>query len=98
MSERHERMRTEAQHERAHAEAGPTAPPAPKRRARGGVRVVRPAAVAGRGIIIVALVALAYLLPYAGEVPVIGPQIVTQGIDWPARCSTCPTTCCWRSA
>jgi branched-chain amino acid transport system permease protein len=37
-----------------------------------------------RGLIIVALIALAFLLPYAGEVPVIGPQIVTQGIDWPS--------------
>ena len=27
---------------------------------------------------------LAYLLPYAGDVPLIGPQIVTQGIDWPS--------------
>src|SRR5262249_12240156 len=27
---------------------------------------------------------LAYLLPYAGEIPVIGPQIKTQGIDWPS--------------
>ncbi len=25
---------------------------------------------------------LAYLLPYAADVPLIGPQIVTQGIDW----------------
>src|SRR5919206_948376 len=35
------------------------------------------------GIIIVFAI-LAYLLPYAGQVPVIGPQIVTQGIDWPS--------------
>ncbi|WP_041840766.1 branched-chain amino acid ABC transporter permease [Actinoplanes friuliensis] len=27
---------------------------------------------------------LAFLLPYVGEIPVIGPQIVTQGIDWPS--------------
>ncbi len=27
---------------------------------------------------------LAYLLPYVGNVPVIGPQIVTEGIDWPS--------------
>src|SRR5439155_13991704 len=33
------------------------------------------------GVILVALV-LAYLLPYVGQVPVIGPQIETQGIDW----------------
>jgi branched-chain amino acid transport system permease protein len=37
-----------------------------------------------RGLVIVALIALAYLLPYVGEVPVIGPQIATQGIDWPS--------------
>jgi branched-chain amino acid transport system permease protein len=27
---------------------------------------------------------LAFLLPYAGDIPVIGPQIITQGIDWPS--------------
>jgi branched-chain amino acid transport system permease protein len=27
---------------------------------------------------------LAYLLPYAGDIPLIGPQIVTDGIDWPS--------------
>jgi branched-chain amino acid transport system permease protein len=27
---------------------------------------------------------LAYLLPYAGDIPVLGPQIITQGIDWPS--------------
>ena len=27
---------------------------------------------------------LAFLLPYVGEIPLIGPQIVTQGIDWPS--------------
>jgi branched-chain amino acid transport system permease protein len=33
--------------------------------------------------LLVALVALvAYLLPYVGSVPVIGPQIVTEGYDW----------------
>jgi branched-chain amino acid transport system permease protein len=37
-----------------------------------------------RGLVIVALIALAYLLPYVAEVPVIGPQIATQGIDWPS--------------
>ncbi len=34
-------------------------------------------------IILLVLVG-AYLLPYLGDVPVIGPQIVTQGIDWPS--------------
>ena len=37
-----------------------------------------------RGVIILVLVALAYLLPYVGQIPVIGPQVVTQGIDWPS--------------
>ncbi|GAB1690530.1 branched-chain amino acid ABC transporter permease [Krasilnikovia sp. M28-CT-15] len=37
-----------------------------------------------RWIVILAVVALAYLLPYVGDVPVIGPQIVTQGVDWPS--------------
>ncbi|WP_030439401.1 branched-chain amino acid ABC transporter permease [Actinoplanes subtropicus] len=27
---------------------------------------------------------LAFLLPYAGDIPVIGPQITTEGIDWPS--------------
>jgi branched-chain amino acid transport system permease protein len=27
---------------------------------------------------------LAVLLPYAGDIPVIGPQIITEGIDWPS--------------
>ena len=35
-----------------------------------------------RGVIILLVMALAYLLPYVGQIPVIGPQIVTQGIDW----------------
>ncbi|MEV6300897.1 branched-chain amino acid ABC transporter permease [Actinoplanes sp. NPDC051861] len=35
--------------------------------------------------VVVALVAIgAYLLPYVGSIPVIGPQIETQGIDWPS--------------
>jgi branched-chain amino acid transport system permease protein len=32
----------------------------------------------------VVFAALAFLLPYVGEIPLIGPQIVTQGIDWPS--------------
>jgi branched-chain amino acid transport system permease protein len=27
---------------------------------------------------------LAYLLPYVGQVPLIGPQLITEGIDWPS--------------
>jgi branched-chain amino acid transport system permease protein len=35
---------------------------------------------------VIALVGLAaaYLLPYAGQVPLIGPQIITEGVDWPS--------------
>jgi branched-chain amino acid transport system permease protein len=54
-------------------------------RTSGGVRGWfgrQPLAV--RWVIILAAVALAYLLPYAEDVPLIGPQIVTEGIDWPS--------------
>jgi branched-chain amino acid transport system permease protein len=37
-----------------------------------------------RAVVIALVVVLAYLLPYVGEVPLIGPQVVTQGIDWPS--------------
>ena len=37
-----------------------------------------------RGIVVLVAAVLAYLLPYAGEVPLIGPQIITEGIDWPS--------------
>jgi len=37
-----------------------------------------------RALGVAVIVVLAYLLPYVGEVPLIGPQIVTQGIDWPS--------------
>jgi branched-chain amino acid transport system permease protein len=37
-----------------------------------------------RAALVAVFVVLAYLLPYVGEIPVIGPQIVTQGIDWPS--------------
>jgi branched-chain amino acid transport system permease protein len=66
------------------------APPAgggQKRRIRtyGGVRgrFGRLPLVARIAIIVVVLL-LAYLLPYVGDVPGIGPQIVTEGIDWPS--------------
>ncbi len=35
-----------------------------------------------RWLILAGIAVLAYLLPYVGDVPLIGPQIVTQGIDW----------------
>jgi branched-chain amino acid transport system permease protein len=37
-----------------------------------------------RAAVILVFVALAYLLPYVGDIPVIGPQVTTQGIDWPS--------------
>jgi branched-chain amino acid transport system permease protein len=37
-----------------------------------------------RWILILGFGVLAFLLPYAGDIPVIGPQIVTEGIDWPS--------------
>jgi branched-chain amino acid transport system permease protein len=37
-----------------------------------------------RGIGVLVIAVLAFLLPYAADVPVIGPQIVTQGVDWPS--------------
>ncbi len=39
-----------------------------------------------RALVLVAVALLAYLLPYVGEVPVIGPQIATDpaAIDWPS--------------
>ncbi len=37
-----------------------------------------------RAVAVAVIVVLAYLLPYIGDVPVIGPQIVTQGINWPS--------------
>jgi len=35
-----------------------------------------------RWIVVLVALVLAYGLPYAADVPLIGPQIVTQGIDW----------------
>jgi branched-chain amino acid transport system permease protein len=37
-----------------------------------------------RAVLILVFAVLAYLLPYAGHIPVLGPQIVTEGIDWPS--------------
>jgi branched-chain amino acid transport system permease protein len=36
----------------------------------------------GRLGVVVGVAVLAYLLPYLGSVPFIGPQVVTQGVDW----------------
>jgi branched-chain amino acid transport system permease protein len=60
-------------------------PPAPKqaRRGNGGVRGWfgrQPVWV--RAVVVLAATAAAFLLPYVGDVPVIGPQIVTNGVDW----------------
>jgi branched-chain amino acid transport system permease protein len=55
------------------------------RQDRGGVRgwFGRQNAWVRAGLMVLFAV-LAFLLPYVGEVPLIGPQIVTQGIDWPS--------------
>ena len=37
-----------------------------------------------RWVLIAVVAVLAALLPYVGDVPVIGPQIITEGIDWPS--------------
>jgi branched-chain amino acid transport system permease protein len=37
-----------------------------------------------RAVVILVFTVLAYLLPYAGDVPLLGPQIITEGIDWPS--------------
>ena len=37
-----------------------------------------------RTVVVLVVAVLAYLLPYVGKVPVIGPQITTDGIDWPS--------------
>jgi len=37
-----------------------------------------------RAVVVAVVVVAAYLLPYVNRVPLIGPQIVTEGIDWPS--------------
>ncbi|OJF13974.1 branched-chain amino acid ABC transporter permease [Couchioplanes caeruleus] len=37
-----------------------------------------------RLVLAITFALVAYLLPYVGQVPVIGPQIITQGVDWPS--------------
>jgi branched-chain amino acid transport system permease protein len=37
-----------------------------------------------RAGVLVVVAVLAYLLPYISDIPVLGPQIVTQGVDWPS--------------
>ena len=37
-----------------------------------------------RWVVMLVFAVLAFLLPYAGDIPGIGPQIITQGIDWPS--------------
>jgi branched-chain amino acid transport system permease protein len=61
------------------AERKPGRLPSPGLRGRFG-RLPWPA----RAAVILAVAVLAYLLPYVGSVPVIGPQITTEGIDWPS--------------
>jgi branched-chain amino acid transport system permease protein len=57
------------------------APERPRNGLRGRVGKL-PAPV--RWLLIVVAVACAYLLPYVGDVPLLGPQVVTAGIDWPS--------------
>jgi branched-chain amino acid transport system permease protein len=59
--------------------------PPGRRRPNGGLRgwfssLTWPA----RAGILAAVVVLAYLLPYTGDIPAIGPQIITTGVDWPS--------------
>src|SRR3954452_9823255 len=37
-----------------------------------------------RALVALGAAVLAFLLPYAGDIPVIGPQLITAGIDWPS--------------
>src|SRR5690349_24386001 len=37
-----------------------------------------------RALVALGAAVLAFLLPYVGDIPVIGPQIITEGIDWPS--------------
>jgi branched-chain amino acid transport system permease protein len=37
-----------------------------------------------RAVVALAAAALAFLLPYVGDIPLIGPQLITEGIDWPS--------------
>jgi branched-chain amino acid transport system permease protein len=57
--------------------------PPPRRPGRGGVRGwFGRLPVLPRTLIMIVVVILAYLLPYVGEVPLVGEQIVTQANDW----------------
>jgi branched-chain amino acid transport system permease protein len=65
--------------------AAPVAPETNGWRDGGGLRgwfSRQPAWV--RGVSVLVLAVLAYLLPYVGKIPLIGPQIITNGIDWPS--------------
>jgi branched-chain amino acid transport system permease protein len=60
-------------------------PPAPKQtfRNNGGVRGwFGRQPVYMKLVVVLAALAAAFLLPYVGDVPGIGPQIVTNGVDW----------------
>jgi branched-chain amino acid transport system permease protein len=60
-------------------------PPAPKQtfRNNGGVRGwFGRQPVYMKLVVVAAALAAAFLLPYVGDVPLIGPQIVTNGVDW----------------
>jgi len=65
-----------------------TAPPEPTKsgfRANGGVRGwFADLPGVARWAFLLLFAVLAYLLPYVGNIPGIGPQIITTGIDWPS--------------
>ena len=64
------------------SQPAPAAPPAARRNG-GGVRGwFGQLAWPIRTAIVLAVMVLAYLLPYLGNVPVIGPQLITTGNDW----------------
>jgi branched-chain amino acid transport system permease protein len=62
----------------------PTTQPPPGRSGRNlrGWLGNQPPAV--RWAVIIGAVLLAYLLPYLADVPFLGPQLITEGIDWPS--------------
>jgi branched-chain amino acid transport system permease protein len=69
--------------------AGQSASTTPQQRDRrssgGGVRGwFGRQSVPVRAVIIIVVVVGAYLLPYLGQVPLIGPQLITEGVDWPS--------------
>jgi branched-chain amino acid transport system permease protein len=67
---------------------GPAAEGGPPQRPAAGRRVLRGwfgrLPWYGRLGVVAGVAVLAYLMPYLGNVPFVGPQLVTQGVDWPS--------------